>query len=133
MDLKHGIELYTQSLDKIGQGLCMFDGGQRLLLFNRRYAEMYNLDPESLWLGMTLRDVIDLRYAAGTGPQMPPEEYAAWRDKIAIADTVVKTIVELRNGAVHEIHHEPTPGGGWVANLRGYHRAPESRGRASIQ
>jgi diguanylate cyclase (GGDEF)-like protein len=30
---------------------------------------------------------------------------------------VIETIVELRNGAVHEIHHEPMPGGGWVATF----------------
>lgn len=116
-DLRRSLTLCGQALDKIRQGLCVFDGEQRLLLFNRQYAEMYNLAPESLRIGMTLRDVIDLRYAAGTGPNMAREEYAAWRDRIAVADRVVETIVELRNGAVHEIHHEPTPGGGWVATF----------------
>lgn len=78
---------------------------------------MYNIAPESLRLGMTLRDVVDLRYAAGTGPQMSKEDYATWRDEIAVADRITETVVELRNGAIHEIHHEPTPGGGWVATF----------------
>ena len=111
------IELRDLALDRIQQGLCVFDEQQRLLLFNRRYAELYRIDPAQLWVGMTLRDVVDLRYAAGTGPGMPPEEYALWRDRIGIADRVVDTEVTLRDGHVHLIHHEPTLGGGWVATF----------------
>jgi diguanylate cyclase (GGDEF)-like protein len=104
-------------LDRIRQGLCVFDKQQRLLLFNRLYAEMYGLEPSQLWIGMTLRDVVDLRYAAGTGPDMTPEEYASWRDRIGTADQAVSTEVTLRDGRVHTIHHEPTFGGGWVATF----------------
>ena len=111
------VELRDLALESIRQGLCVFDEQQRLLLFNRLYAEMYELDPSQLWIGMTLRNVVDLRYAAGTGPGMPPEEYALWRDRIGIADKIVNTEVTLRNGHVHAIHHEPTPGGGWVATF----------------
>lgn len=111
------LKLRDLALDRIRQGLCVFDGQQRLLLFNRQYAEMYGLEPGQLWLGMTLRDVVDLRYAAGTGPDMPPEQYATWRDRIGVADRVTDTEVTLHNGRVHVIHHEPTHGGGWVASF----------------
>lgn len=111
------LKLRDLALDRIRQGLCVFDGQQRLLLFNRQYAEMYGLEPCQLWLGMTLRDVVDLRYAAGTGPDMPPEQYATWRDRIGVADRVTDTEVTLHNGRVHVIHHEPTQGGGWVASF----------------
>lgn len=111
------IDLRDLALDLIRQGLCVFDGAQRLVLFNRRYAEMYDLDPSQLRTGMTLRDVVDVRYGAGTGPEMPPEEYAAWRDRIGLADRIVNTEVKLRDGRVHAIHHEPIPGGGWVATF----------------
>ena len=76
----------------------MFDGEQRLLLFNRRFAEMYGLNPGQLWIGMTLRDVVDLRYAAGTGTNMLPEQYAAWRDHIGREERVTDTEVTLRDG-----------------------------------
>ncbi len=112
-----GTQLRDLALDRIRQGLCVFDGQQRLLLFNRQYAQMYDLDPSQLWIGMTLRDVVDLRYAAGTGPLMPPEQYAAWRDRVGVADRVTDTEVTLGNGCVHAIHHEPTSGGGWVATF----------------
>jgi hypothetical protein len=70
------IELRDLALDRIQHGLCVFDGLRHLLLFNRQYAEMYNLDPCQLSSGMSLRDVWDMRYAAGTGPDMPPQQYA---------------------------------------------------------
>jgi PAS domain-containing protein len=107
--LLRDIELRDLALDRIRHGLCVFDPQQRLRLFNRRYAEMYNIDPCQLWIGMSLRDVVDLRYAAGTGPDMPPEQYAAWRDRIGVAEKVTYTEVTLRNGRVYAIHHEPTP------------------------
>jgi len=113
--LSRRAELMELALDKIRQGMCVFDGHQRLLLFNRQYAEMHSIDPSRLWVGMTLRDVVDLRYSAGTGPDMLPEEYARWRDRISLADRPMQTEVTLRNGNVHLVHHEPLPGGGWVA------------------
>lgn len=114
---RDAIDLRDLALDRIQQGLCVFDGQQRLLLFNRRYAEMYNLDPNQLQLGMTLRDVVDLRYAAGTGPDMSSAEYAVWRDRIGGASKITDTEVMLRSGAVHAIHHKPTAHGGWVATF----------------
>lgn len=115
--LLHQVELRDLALDRIRQGLCVFDEQQRLLLFNRQYAEMYDIDPGQLWIGMTLRDVVDLRYAAGTGPGMAPEEYATWRDRIGVANQIVNTEVTLSDGRVHTIHHEPIAGGGWVATF----------------
>lgn len=105
------------ALDRIKQGLCVWDGQQRLLLFNRRYAEMSGLKPDQLRLGMTIRDVMDARYASGTGPGMSPEQYALWRDRIGTADQVIDTEVTLANGTVHAVHHEPTIGGGCVATF----------------
>ncbi len=99
-------------LDRIRQGVCVFDGDQRMLLFNRRYAEIYGLHLSQLRIGMSLREVVDLRYAAGTGPDMPAEHYSAWRDRIVGADRVLNTEVTLRDGRVLAIHHEPTQGGG---------------------
>jgi diguanylate cyclase (GGDEF)-like protein len=115
--LPRQVELRDLALDRIRQGLCVFDGEQHLVLFNRRYATMYDLDPGQLWIGMTLRDVVDLRYAAGTGPCMNPEEYAAWRDRISVANQVVDSEVTLHDGRVHAIHHEPAGDGGWVATF----------------
>ena len=88
---------------------------QRLILANRRYAEIYNLPAGSVRPGMTLGEVVDLRFAAGTFPNMTREEYLAWRAAIAISDQSNDSIVELKSGQVISIHHRPMPDGGWVS------------------
>ncbi len=106
------------ALDRIRHGLSVFDGQHRLQLFNRRYAEMYGLDPKQLRLGMTLRDVLALRYAAGTGSSaMSPDEFELWLRRVSAANRRIDTEMTLHNGRVHIIHHEPTMGGGWVATF----------------
>ena len=109
------LELRDLALDHIQQGVCVFDRQHRLLLFNRRYAELYRIDPAQLRIGMTLRDIIDMRYALGTGPDMPPGQYAAWRERVFDYNRVIDTEVTLRDGRVLAIHHEPAATGGWVA------------------
>ena len=102
-------------LDKLGQGLCVFDAAHRLSLFNHRYAEMYGIAAGDLRIGMSLPEVLDLRFAVGTGPDMTREAYATWRGHIAVDNSISDTIVRLGNGRVIAVHHEPTPDGGWVS------------------
>lgn len=104
------------AINNISQGLCFFDGEQRLIICNNRYIEMYNLDPESISPGITLREIIDLRYEVGSFPAMTQDEYHAWRNKVAVEDATTDTVVELKDGRVFEIHHRPMPDGGWVAS-----------------
>src|SRR2546429_820887 len=66
------------ALNNISQGLCFFDGNQRLIVCNKRYVEMYGLPPERVAPGMTLREIVDLRFAAGSCPKTSVEEYVAW-------------------------------------------------------
>lgn len=106
---------FDTALNNMSQGLCFFDGSQRLIVCNNRYLEMYGLDPKRVRKGITLREIVDLRFEAGTFPAMSTEEYIAWRNNIAIADTPSDTIVELKGGHVFEIHHRPMADGGWVA------------------
>jgi PAS domain-containing protein len=41
-------------LEKMRQGLCLFDGSARLIVANRRYAELYGIAPESIQPGTSL-------------------------------------------------------------------------------
>ncbi|MGH7041506.1 MAG: diguanylate cyclase domain-containing protein [Acetobacteraceae bacterium] len=114
-------ELLTQirrfgvALNNITQGVCFFDGARRLILANERYGGIYNLPPEAIRPGMTLEEIVDLRFAAGTSPNMTREAYLAWRASIAVSDQPNDTIVELKSGQVISVHHRPMPDGGWVS------------------
>ncbi len=85
------------ALNNISQGLCFFDGAERLVICNKRHIEMYGLEPASVVPGMSLGDIIDLRNQVGSSPAMPREEYQSWRDTVAVSEV---RIVELMNGDV---------------------------------
>ena len=53
------------ALNNMVQGLAMFDAEQRLVICNKRYAEMYGLTPEQVKPGTTLREIIEHRIANG--------------------------------------------------------------------
>jgi len=107
--------LFELVLEKMAQGLCFFDGSKRLILSNRRYAELYGIAPEAIRPGMELWEIVELRFAAGSVPDMSQADYLHWRERVASGDTPLDSIIEMRNGRVIHIHHEPMPDNGWVA------------------
>ncbi|SHK38212.1 PAS domain S-box-containing protein/diguanylate cyclase (GGDEF) domain-containing protein [Bradyrhizobium lablabi] len=106
---------FDLALNNMSQGLCFFDGEQRLIAYNRRYLDLYGLPPESVKPGMLLAEIVDLRFAAGSFPAMTQDEYLAWRNDLVASEEVHDTIVELANGRVFQICHRPMPDRGWVA------------------
>jgi len=106
---------FDTALNNMSQGLCFFDGEQRLIVWNRRYREIYDLPPDSLRPGMLLKEVIDLRYEAGSCPAMAKEDYHRWRNNIQVSIDPSDSMVELASGRVLQIRHRPMPDHGWVA------------------
>jgi diguanylate cyclase (GGDEF)-like protein len=106
---------FDLAINNMSQGLCFFDGSQRLIVCNKRYTQIYNLDPARVLPGTTLQQIVDLRYEAGTFPDMTPAEYLVWRSNIAVSAQASDTIVRLKNGRIIRIHHQPMPDLGWVA------------------
>jgi diguanylate cyclase (GGDEF)-like protein len=115
IELEHGRQQFGAVLDNMIQGVCFFDGAHRLQVWNRRYAEIYDLPPGAIYPGLSLEDVVNYRVAAGSTPEMPPSDYLAWRTQIAAANTSSTTVVSLKNGRIISIYHQPMPDGGWVA------------------
>jgi diguanylate cyclase (GGDEF)-like protein len=115
-----GLELGRQQFDavlgNIPQGVCFFDHEKRLLLWNRRYTEIYDLPPQAAHVGWSVEDIALCRYAAGSSPaDMSPFDYLAWRGQINAEAKPSNTVVALRNGRFVSIYYQPMPGGGWVA------------------
>ncbi|MBR1228524.1 MULTISPECIES: bifunctional diguanylate cyclase/phosphodiesterase [unclassified Bradyrhizobium] len=106
---------FDSALNNMSQGLCFFDGAQRLIVCNRRYVDMYDLPPDSVKPGISLREIVQLRYEAGSHPAMTVDEYLAWRDQLAVSAEQHDSVVELANGRVVRIYHRPMPDRGWVA------------------
>ena len=64
---------------------------------------------------MSLTDIVDLRFEAGSFPAMTRDEYLRWRTDVAVSNEAKDSIVELENGRTIKIRHRPMPDGGWVA------------------
>src|SRR5689334_9051126 len=54
------------ALDNMSQGLCLFDGTERLVLSNRKYLEMYGLSPQVVKAGLTLNGLLEYRKSVGS-------------------------------------------------------------------
>jgi diguanylate cyclase (GGDEF)-like protein/PAS domain S-box-containing protein len=106
---------FDTALNNMSQGLGFFDGAQRLIVCNRRLIEMYDLPHDRMLPGITLREIIDLRWKAGSVSTMSKEDYLRWRSSIASSDQPTDTTVELLNGRIIRIRRQPMPDGGWVA------------------
>jgi diguanylate cyclase (GGDEF)-like protein len=106
---------FDLALNNMSQGLCFFDGSQRLIVCNKRYVDLYQLDPAVVVPGITLREIVDLRHAAGTFPDMSADDYFKWRSAINVSDKPSDTVVKLMDGRTFQICHRPMADGGWVA------------------
>jgi signal transduction histidine kinase/DNA-binding response OmpR family regulator len=106
---------FDMALNNMSQGLCFFDGEERLIVCNSRYIEMYGLAPERIRPGITLREIVDLRFEAGSCSTTTKDEYLIWRNAIKVSHKPSDTIAELTNGRIFKICHRPMPGAGWVA------------------
>ena len=105
---------FDAALSNMTQGLCFF-AGDRLVVANRRYSEIYHLDPNRVVPGVTLADIVAMRVAAGTGPTMPAQDYLQWRQEVQACETAMETTVELADGRSVAIRHQSMPNDEWVS------------------
>jgi diguanylate cyclase (GGDEF)-like protein/PAS domain S-box-containing protein len=102
------------ALNNMNQGLCMFDAQNRLVVWNERYRDMYNIDPRRIRRGCMIRDLLDARIAAGTFPLDP----ARYEDDLraALKEREAFTLnIELKDGRMIAVVNQPMKDGGWVA------------------
>jgi diguanylate cyclase (GGDEF)-like protein len=101
------------ALNNMAHGISMFDSQKRLVVVNKQYAAMYNLDPELLKPGTPARDILEARVASGASPAS--RSYAADRVKDMSVGKDYAIIDYLRDGRVIAINHQRMENGGWVA------------------
>ena len=106
---------FDTAINNMSQGLCLFDADHRLNICNDRYAEMYDLPLDRVGPGTHLTEIIDLRFEAGSIPEMSRDEYLHWRTNVANSAEPSDSIVDMKNGRTIKIRHRPLPDLGWVA------------------
>ena len=107
-------ERYQAALDAISQGVAFFDRERRLILANRRFAEIYRLSIDQLSPGVTLREITELRFAAGTCP-MAIDDYLAYVETTAETRDDRDWSIALGDGRTIRGQFRSMRDGGWVA------------------
>ncbi len=118
----------TAAYDHMSQGLCMYDGAERLVLCNKRYIEMYGFSPGVVKPGCTLRDVLEYRVALGTLAGNAADYQATLIAAIRAGKTT-SNVLNSGNGRIISVINQPTADGGWV----GTHEDITERRRLEIE
>jgi diguanylate cyclase (GGDEF)-like protein len=117
------------TLGNISQGVSFFGSDMRLIVSNRRYAEIYDLDPDQVVPGVSLAELVSLRMAAGTASIRSPAEFLAVSAEIPEhgQDRILSS--QLRDGRTIAIQQRRMEDGGWVAT----HEDVTERQRAAAE
>jgi diguanylate cyclase (GGDEF)-like protein/PAS domain S-box-containing protein len=106
---------FAAALNNMTQGLCMFDRDKRLVVSNRRYAEIYKIRPQDVQIGMPLEELLDQRLKAGNEPIGGGNAFVANRLATVAEGEPAAFVVEMVDGRTMSIRHQPLADGGWVA------------------
>ena len=121
------------AINNMAQGLCMFDGNERLVVCNHRYMQMYSLSADIVTPGSTLHSLLEYRIRNGTFSRDP----VAYRRELTEAMTSGNTTsneFKSKDGRTISVINRPMPGGGWVATHEDItDRRDAERERVSMQ
>ncbi|MEJ8571169.1 putative bifunctional diguanylate cyclase/phosphodiesterase [Microbaculum marinum] len=105
---------FGTAIDNMSLGLSMFDENFRLIVCNRRYAEMYALPEELTQPGTALEDILEYRVSSGRYHGTDPDRFLHER-QVAVGRDRWESIDEFADGTVYRVSHTRIPSGGSVA------------------
>ncbi|MCU0986347.1 MAG: EAL domain-containing protein [Acetobacteraceae bacterium] len=105
---------FEAALANMSQGLCLYDRDNVLLVVNRRFCEIYRLDPARIVPGITFRDVMAASIAVGNHTGTDVDQLVSRRLAFVSRREAATAFQELADGRVIAISHEPMGDGGWV-------------------
>lgn len=102
------------AVDHMPQGLVMYDRAARLVICNKRYAEMYGLPREMTTPGHSLESLVAYRIKAG-GLKADARQLAKTIEDTVRAGKTWQAVWELADGRAIDVITTPLASGGWVA------------------
>ncbi len=103
------------AIDNMSQGFAVFDPQGRITLVNRRYIEMYKLDPNIVKPGLTLRELIQHRKDTGLFSGDVDAYVAKIMEGMAHGTKSLGHYVQASDGRIVLAKNEKVAGGGWVS------------------
>jgi diguanylate cyclase (GGDEF)-like protein len=114
-ELRRQTARLNTALNNMSQGLSMFDGTERLVVYNESYAILYGLSPDRIKPGMLLREIVACRAAHGVSPVETADAYLRDHNARMSNGGVNNRIQELADGRLIAVSHRPMPDGGWLS------------------
>jgi len=105
------------ALANMTHGIAMFDADERLVVANRRYAEMYGLAPETIRPGMTLRQVLEARFALGHYAGRSIDDVLSITRGLIARKMAEEVISRPKPDLVLSVAINPRGEGGWVVTI----------------
>ena len=102
------------AINNMSQGLCMFDGNERLVVCNQRYMEMYSLSVDIVKPGCSLQSLLEYRIRNGSFSRDPIAYRRELLSTISAGNTTASE-VKSKDGRAISVINRPMPDGGWVA------------------
>jgi diguanylate cyclase (GGDEF)-like protein len=103
------------ALSNIPQGVCFFDSHNRLVVSNRRYAEIYRLREDLVRPGALMKEIVS-QFDATVGIRNSGiDEHVKALSAIARGNDEQPLVLELNDGRTIAIQVRPMTDGGWIA------------------
>lgn len=115
-ELAHQIQINQDIVDNIDQGISLYDRNLRLVGWNERYRELFDLPETLIRKGAKFEDII--RYNAERGEYPGEMSENAVRDRVRRAREAARHRYDhvRPNGTVIEVRGSPMQDGGFIAS-----------------
>ncbi len=110
----------------------MFDAQRRLLVWNKRFCEIYGIAAEVLSPGLTVRQMIELSAAHGNHPDRTVAEMVAEIDAWLASGVVSHLKRPLPDSRIIALSHQPMPDGGVVVIFEDVTEREQAEARAQF-
>src|SRR5689334_18227239 len=108
------LALSRTALDSAAQGVCIYDADNRVVLFNRRFIELFNLSADVIRPGVSYRQVMEHSAACGNFPPERVETLCRERFALVAAGKPFSAQQEMPTGIIMTLDISPLPDGAWI-------------------
>ena len=120
--------LFDAALNNMSQGLVMTDSNQRLIIVNRRFFDLFDVDEAIFTVGTPIQRALMALGGAGRLPQDSVEELLVKQKGLADARQSGSFLITGADGFAVSVAQRPIADGGWLATYEDVterHRAEE--------
>ncbi len=107
--------LFDAALNNMSQGLLMTDRNQRLIVFNKRFLDLFQVDPSTFGPGLPMNEIFNKMTASGTMPDTMIETIHLKQRGFADARQSGTFVASDEGGQSISVSQRPIADGGWVA------------------